>query len=249
MHNKPIRSPLDEPKRILDIGCGTGAMSAWLADRYPSAKDVIGVDLSPVAERTPPTRASFIQGDFLKMQPGADVPQLQRESFDFVFSRMLVFGISDWPGYIAKIKDLLKPGGWIELQDIDFVVLDKNENTISESWRWLKDQIAAWSKRGLDMRAPSKLERYLLEAGFVDVHVEKFPWVFGSWKDRPETDIIGEYSIKHLISVNLGAYKKVLGPQKSAEELAADEAELKETMGGGVDGTHQVYYVVYGRKA
>lgn len=223
-------------------------MTSWLADNYSSSKDVIGVDLSPVAERTPPTRASFLQGDFRQMQSSAEYPQLQPESFDYVFSRMLVFGIDDWPAYIAQIKDLLKAGGWIELQELDLYVRDENEQSICESWKWLRDQTAAWAARGLDMRAGSKLEQCVREAGFVDVHVETFPWVFGQWKKHPETRMIGEYSQKYLIPVNLGAYKKVLGPQKTAEELAADEAEMIETLGNTSDGTHQVFHVVVGRK-
>lgn len=223
-------------------------MTAWLADRYSTAEDVFGIDLSPVAKRDPPTRASFLQGDFRQMQSSIEYPQLQPGTFDYVFSRMLVFGINDWPAYIAQIRDLLKPGGWIELQDLDLYVRDENEQLICESWNWLRDQRAAFAAKGLDMRVGSKLEQYVREAGFVDVHVEKFPWVFGRWKDHPETSMIGEYSQKYLIPVNLAAYKKVLGPQKSLEELAADEAEMMENWGNTKDGTHQVFHVVVGRK-
>jgi methylase of polypeptide subunit release factors len=40
-------APLVEPRRILDIGTGTGIWAIDMADQYPSA-DVIGTDLSPV---------------------------------------------------------------------------------------------------------------------------------------------------------------------------------------------------------
>lgn len=223
-------------------------MTAWLADNYSSAEEVVGVDLSAVVERKPPTRASFLKGDFRQMQSTAEFPQLQQASFDYIFSRMLVFGINDWPAYIAQIKDLLKPGGWIELQDLDLYVRDENEQPVCESWQWLRDQTAAWAEKGLDMRVGSKLEQYVRDAGFVDVRVEKFPWVFGRWEEHPETEMIGAYSQKYLISTNFAAYKKVLGQQKSPAELEADGAEMFETLGNTRNGTHKVFHVVYGRR-
>ena len=40
-------APLDNPRRILDIGTGTGLWAIEMADRYPNAT-VTGTDLSPV---------------------------------------------------------------------------------------------------------------------------------------------------------------------------------------------------------
>lgn len=248
MHGRPIRAPLASPARILEVGCGTGAMTSYFAETYPSAKDVIGIDLSPVPPRQAPTRATFIQGDFRQMVPGGEYPELLPNSFYYAFSRMLACGMNNWPAYIAQVKELLKPGGWIELQDLDLYYWDQDERPICESWRWLRDQTAAWAARGLDVRIGWKLERYLREAGFVDVRVEKFRWIFGRWKGHAETDMIGEYSPKYLIPANLGAYKKVLGLLKSIEGLSRDEAEMEETLAFTEDGKHQGFYVVCGRK-
>ncbi len=40
-------APLDNPRRILDIGTGTGIWAIQMADDYPDCT-VIGTDLSPV---------------------------------------------------------------------------------------------------------------------------------------------------------------------------------------------------------
>ena len=40
-------APLENPRRILDIGTGTGLWAIEMADRFPNAT-VIGTDLSPV---------------------------------------------------------------------------------------------------------------------------------------------------------------------------------------------------------
>lgn len=48
--------------------------------------------------------------------------RLARGSFDYVFSRLLICGMTDWKGFICDIvAPLLKPGGWFEVQDLDYV--------------------------------------------------------------------------------------------------------------------------------
>ena len=44
--------PLDTAFSLIDVGCGYGALAAFLADRYPQADvDYLGVDVSPVMIR------------------------------------------------------------------------------------------------------------------------------------------------------------------------------------------------------
>lgn len=40
-------APLDQPRRVLDIGTGTGLWAIEMADRFPRAL-VVGTDLSPI---------------------------------------------------------------------------------------------------------------------------------------------------------------------------------------------------------
>ena len=62
------------PKRVLDLGTGTGLAAFVVAQRFPEA-DVLGVDLAPgmveqARERTPPElaeRVRFEQGDAAKL--------------------------------------------------------------------------------------------------------------------------------------------------------------------------------------
>lgn len=74
--------PLD-PCRVLDLGCGTGINSVWLAQH---GFDVTGLDLSPTAVSMAEKRASaqeasihFIVGDFLQTELSG--------RFDLVFDR------------------------------------------------------------------------------------------------------------------------------------------------------------------
>jgi tocopherol O-methyltransferase len=79
--------PLLTPKSILDVGCGIGGSSRYLAKRFPGAS-VKGISLSPsqVARATSlakqanlDDRVSFQVGDALKMP-------FEDNSFDFVWT-------------------------------------------------------------------------------------------------------------------------------------------------------------------
>ena len=245
MHGQVNHAPVTKPRRILEVGCGTGSTTAYFAEKYSTAEEVIGVDLSAVPEQADLSRATFLQGDFHTL---AGNSPLHPDSFDYIFSRMLVFGMTDWPGYLAQARDLLKTGGWLELQEMDFYFFGGDQQLICEEWKWLHDQTAAWTNRGLDIRIGPKLEDYLHQAGFVDVHAKEYRWVWGRWRGHPETDMIGDYSPKYLIPVNVVAYKKVIGPTKTAAELEKDEADMKENLKFSEDGKHQRYFVVCGRR-
>lgn len=249
MQDRPLRAPVKDPSRILEVGCGTGTMTYRLAETFPSAKTVVGIDLSPVPHRGAEAGPIFVEGDFKKLADDPKHPHLGLASFDYVFSRMLTFGMTDWPAYISQVKGLLKPRGWIELQDLDLCFWDKNEDRISDPWKWLQRQSAVCSEKGVDVRVAGKLERYLVEAGFVDIHAQKFRWMFGSyWEEHPETDMMAEYAHRYLIPTNDTAYRKLLAPKDSEAEINEAIQEMRQTLSWSDNGKHAGYWVVYGRK-
>ena len=64
MHGNIVHAPIENPKLILDVCCGTGIATRELGRLYPSAT-VIGIDTSrvPTSEATP-ANVTFIQGAF-----------------------------------------------------------------------------------------------------------------------------------------------------------------------------------------
>jgi SAM-dependent methyltransferase len=245
LHDKPFQAPLASPGSMLDVGCGTGEMTLGFAKSFPLAAEIIGVDLSPVPQRNTPDQVTFIQGEFRSLVSSGH-PKLLPKSFDYIFSRMLVFGMTDWPGYIKQAFELLAPGGWLELQEIHTVYHDEKKQLLSGSWTWLQEQSDAWAQRGLDIHCGPKLEGYMRSAGLQDVHVKRFRWMFGP--GHPQTDLIPSYTTRHLFDANFGAYKKIVGPRKSAQELAEVETRMREDMSYSEDGKHCEFFVVYGRK-
>lgn len=248
MHDRPFHSPLQDPKRLLDVGCGTGTMTRLLGRTWPSAQTIVGIDLSPVHsgnEDATPHNVSFLQGDFHTL--AREHPTLTQGNFDYIFSRMLVAGMTDWPGYIAQAKALLAPGGYLELQDLDLTMFDgdgqKITNPVREEQELILDR-----ERGLDCRVGRKLEGYVRDAGFEDVQTTKYRWMYGGWEGHPETAALARYATTYIGDVMAESWIKTVGPRKTQAEIESAVPQLRDAF-AWQDGKHHDFYVVRGRKA
>jgi SAM-dependent methyltransferase len=97
-------APPDRPLRILDAGCGTGAMLD-LFRGWPDAQ-VTGVDLAPEA-------LSFSRGRGHRRLAGADLTLLPFRSgaFDVVTALDVIEHVPSDEGAVAEISRVLRPGG------------------------------------------------------------------------------------------------------------------------------------------
>ena len=241
MHGKAFHAPVERPSRVLEIGAGTGYVTRILASTFLQA-EVIGLDLSvvPAGEQT---NAVFVQGDI--MNDGVVTGH-----FDFIYSRMLVYGgIRDWPAYIARAWDLLSPGGWLETQEVDTsAFFDGDGKNMYPNSSWRNEQRVAFQAKGIDMAVARKLEGYFKKQGFVDVAVKKLRWMHGPWEGHPETLSGAKTATKYNPAVIFESYKRMLGHTKTAAQLEAVREEIDKEFAWSEDGKHRDYYVVCGRK-
>ncbi|KAK4634338.1 hypothetical protein CLAFUW4_02327 [Fulvia fulva] len=104
-------------------------------------------------------------------QPKA--PHSHRTLFDYIFSRLLILVISNWPSFIAKELSLLKPGGWAEIQDLAWDWLDPSGSITSSSWQWLELMNSRLHAKGMDTHCGSKAAKWMEAAGFEEVQVSR----------------------------------------------------------------------------
>ena len=163
-------------ERILDVGCGEGALTALIAARA----SVVGIDAS--AEQVASARARGLDA---RVMDGANLPFA--DEFDAVFSNAALHWMKDLDGVFAGIRRALKPGG-------RFVAEMGGEGNVATVRRALHDAVA---RRGVDAgavdpwRFPSVAEgRALLERnGFVVRFIELFarptrlPGPLADWLD------------------------------------------------------------------
>ena len=98
-----------EPSSVVDLGCGTGSLTALLEQRWPDAA-VTGVDSSPemVAAGTPGSGVEMVVGDLRTWRPAAPV--------DVLVSNAALQWV---PGHLELLPDLVAtvaPGGWFAFQ-------------------------------------------------------------------------------------------------------------------------------------
>jgi trans-aconitate 2-methyltransferase len=99
--------PLTGRERILNLGCGDGALTAQLAARVP-AGEVIGIDSAPsmIAAASRHTRTNI---QFLLQ----DINQLGYHSkFHVVFSNSALHWVKDHDNLLRRVLRALKPGGY-----------------------------------------------------------------------------------------------------------------------------------------
>ena len=176
--------------------------------------------------------------------------RLAAGSFDYVFNRLLICGVTDWAGYMRDtVVPLLKPGGWFEMQDLDYVWF-RNGEVCSGEWNWVKKVEAGARKKGLDLHCGSHAAEYMRQAGLADVSVVQYRAPFGTWaaKDRPESRLIGAHQAKELPQL----YEYLV--PKLVEGLGLSESEVQELVkeSGGClqaeEGKYWVMYVTVGRR-
>lgn len=106
------RLNLDQPQKIIDIGCGPGNSTRVLKDRYPEAY-ILGVDNSE--DMIASARKSHSDLDFEMCDVSKDLNLLDKK-FDIVFSNACIQWIPDHPRLIKELLGLLNPQGILAVQ-------------------------------------------------------------------------------------------------------------------------------------
>jgi trans-aconitate 2-methyltransferase len=99
-------------KTIVDLGCGTGDLTAALAEHWPEAR-VLGVDLSeemlaPARERENPGVLDFVQGDLATWRPAQPV--------ELIVSNAAFQWVADHPALLAHVSSFMAPKGVLAVQ-------------------------------------------------------------------------------------------------------------------------------------
>lgn len=154
-----------EGRRVLDVGCGSGGITLFIAERF-APKEVVGFDVEmPVIEqaRRRAGKAGFADRiEFTQGAPGR-LP-FPDESFDLVFSKDAMVHIPDKDAIFADIHRVLKPGGVFAASD--WLIAHDDEPT--------PDMEVYIEAEGLSfgMASPKRYRLAMQRAGFTDIRTE-----------------------------------------------------------------------------
>ncbi|KAH0566179.1 hypothetical protein GP486_000432 [Trichoglossum hirsutum] len=179
LHLAPIG---DDPKRILDVGTGTGI---WAIE--------MGNDLSPIQPDMVPPNVHFEVDD-------VEERWMYNEPFDYIHSRTMAKSIADWPNLVRQCYKFTRPGGWVEFQDLDIRYYSKDGSlrTDHHIYRWVYDLIEASTLAGRDPCPGPKLEGWVREAGYQNVHHHKFILPVGPWPKDFTLKQVGAWNLMQI---------------------------------------------------
>ena len=173
LHGKMYISPVEPGPgfRVLDVGTGIGVWATAFANHNPSAH-VTGIDLLEIKfPISVPGNCQFQVGNAEK-EWAFSVP------FDFIHSRLLYFGMHDWPTYFRRCFENLKPGGWVEAKECVFPLGcdDDSAGPDSALMRWGDCMHEALTKSGIDTAPGDTCKDYLSTQGFTNVQNKIMKW-------------------------------------------------------------------------
>jgi SAM-dependent methyltransferase len=196
-------------ERILDLGCGTGHLTAKIAETGAHA---VGVDRSPEMIRRAKERYSSLQFEVM------DAREIALDgSFDAIFSNATLHWIKEPERVISGIKKSLRPGG-------RFVAEFGGKGNTGEL---LKAVPHAWAKLGLAGPAPHpwyypSLAEY---AGLLEQH--GFEVTHATLFDRPTPLDDGDRGLRNWLEMFGGTFVEGL-PEATRERLLVEiERELQ----------------------
>jgi SAM-dependent methyltransferase len=164
------RTGLRPGVRVLDVGCGSGELTRWMAEVVGPA-DVVGVDvdltvLSLARERWSehPAAPRFILAD-----AAAVPPALGR--FDLVYARFLLSHQTDPLLVLRQLRELGRPGGVVAVEDVDIPAMFCEPRSAAFD-RATELYCQAAAARGAHPRLGPHLAGLFDEAGFEGVEAD-----------------------------------------------------------------------------
>lgn len=239
-------APLKDPKKIMDIGTGTGKWAIEMGNQFPNC-EVTGTDLSPIQPEWVPNNVKFVIDD-----ANEEDWMINPNSHDYIHTRILHGCFEDFREIIKKSFRYLKPGGFMESQEyMPTVYCD--DGTMDSSYafaEWTATQDKAAMILGRPLRIANKLKRWYEQAGFVDVHEEIYKLPVNSWPKDPQFKMLGRFTesnwLDGLQAFSLQMFQKGLGWTKDEIEVYLVHVR-KAISDRNVHAYHKIY-VVWGRK-
>ncbi|MEZ2251962.1 MULTISPECIES: class I SAM-dependent methyltransferase [unclassified Microcoleus] len=156
-----------KPRRIIDLGCGTGSTTLLLKQTFPEA-EVIGLDLSPYMLVVADMKAQKAGCNIQWCHGNAESVGFPDGSFDLVAASLL---FHETPPAVSQaiLREsfrLLGVGGQV-------VILDGNQKTLRQT-EWLTD---IFEEPYIKSYAVGSIDAWMGAAGFCSVQTQDHWWV------------------------------------------------------------------------
>ncbi|MBD1912397.1 MULTISPECIES: class I SAM-dependent methyltransferase [unclassified Leptolyngbya] len=151
-----------QPRRIVDLGCGTGSTTLLLKQAFPDA-EVIGIDLSPYMLVAAADKAQAAQLDIRWIHGNAEQVPFPDNSVDLVTASLL---FHETP--LAATQAILKEALRLLCSGGEMLVLDGSQSTLRNTL-WLTQ---IFEEPYIQDYAAGSLDAWMGAAGFGDIRTE-----------------------------------------------------------------------------
>lgn len=155
--------------RCLEVGAGAGSIARWMAEIVGDDGKVVAVDLNTrFIAKSNPANIEVIESDIRYLA-------LESQSFDLIHTRYVLIHVPEFQVALAKMLDLLKPGGWIVIEEPDFSAaraIAGNE-AACQSMNRVNEAIAQmFASRGMDYAFGIRLPAIFQQMNLQELSVE-----------------------------------------------------------------------------
>jgi SAM-dependent methyltransferase len=146
----------------LEVGAGHGGMARWLAQAVGESGRVMATDIDTRFLTDMPDNVVVRRHDIA-------TDRLPGEHFDLVHARAVLQHVPERERALRSMIDAAKPGGWLVIEDIDWLVFDRQD--LPEPFAALHHALrgAYASGAGYDGEWGRRMLATMLQMGLVDV--------------------------------------------------------------------------------
>ena len=154
-------------ERMLEVGCGSGALCRLVAPYLLPGGELLGVDVAP--EMVAAARVWAGQQTHMRFEVGAGAAlPAEDATYDAAFGARLLLHVADPVSVVAQMARVVVPGGRVVLMDWDFETVTVTHPDRELTRRLLRSRC---DHHGGDNWSGRRLVGYALAAGLHDVTV------------------------------------------------------------------------------
>ncbi|MBX2869297.1 MAG: methyltransferase domain-containing protein [Acidiferrobacterales bacterium] len=202
---------------VLDVGCGTGFLTASMAELVGKSGAVCAIDkendmVSATKDRCKSlTQVSSSTGDVTQLS-------FPDNHFDVVTCTQVLLYVEEVEKAINEMQRVLKPGGKLAILETDWrttVMYSRYPETTETIYR-------AWDNTVPSPNLPVRLNKLMTDAGITDINIEAIPLVNTSFDPM-------NFSVSSLNWLSGNAYKKGAITKEESQKWREDLASLGDT--------------------
>jgi len=177
-------------ERVLDVGCGRGAVTFPAAEAVGEGGHVEAIDISPgMVELLASDAAQRGIGNIDARVGDAEAPDVEEGSLDAVLASLVLFFLPDLGAALRAYRVALRPGGRLAFTSF---------GETSATWASIEQRFASFLPDGHPMEeaagrlqetpplaSEEAIRRPLIDAGYGEIHVEErlYPIRYGTGED------------------------------------------------------------------